>query len=602
MCNKDFTIIPTNDCDMNCEFCHENKKEYRIDLTNEQLELFINKIVNQLDDVTNGIPISLFGGEPLLNKKSIIFLSKHKYAKYMDLRIFTNLNKFEFDDLYIFSSFKKVSINTNLDIFQNKLFYKTKKYQIIKYLKENTNVDVKPHCIISKEKMGNLLYYAPKLKTQSQYMKNIGLLFDIIFPQPNDYTINDYVNLITFYNYINDEELFNYNIYKIVNFIDFIDSDFIQKDDCNIKSCNELTIDNKGKIIPCRRFYNYQYTEKEIEQIELDSKKCSTCKFNSFCEVCKYSHHGVDNTHLKCNRVYNILKALELIELKGLKEIDEDLFTLSIVVGNKCDKNCYFCYMDKTNNEKIDLKNLESFLINNYWKINDLDTLLGGEPLLYLNEKYEFLKKYFDQLHIISNTYSKNEYVKNNSDFIKITMSIQDKYLEKLNYDYYINNLEGSLILLNNEVLKNILNTIKILEKNNIEYKFIELYSYKPGDNLIDENNVKDIIKLSSIFKNFKKASYKHIKDEKCIYKKINIDKNKVTVCGTLYYGAEYIKENEKYILSYDLKSYMINKHDIIDKLKQLKNINNNTCIANQYCVYENINVCEKIMEGINDK
>ena len=119
---------------------------------------------------------------------------------------------------------------------------------------------------------------------------------------------------------------------------------------------------------------------------------------------------------------------------------------------------------------------------------------------------------------------------------------------------------------------------------------------------MIDENNVKDIIKLSSIFKNFKKASYKHIKDEKCIYKKINIDKNKVTVCGTLYYGAEYIKENEKYILSYDLKSYMINKHDIIDKLKQLKNINNNTCIANQYCVYENINVCEKIMEGINDK
>ena len=595
MCNKDFTIIPTNTCDMNCEFCHENKKEYRIDLTNKQLELFINKIVNQLDDIKNGIPISLFGGEPLLNKENIIFLSKHKYARYMDIRIFTNLNKFEFDDLYIFSSFKKVSINTNLDVFQNKLFYKTKKYQIIKYLKENTNVDVKPHCIISKEKMGNLLYYAPKLKTQLQYMKNIGLLFDIIFPQQDDYTIDDYVNLITFYNYINDETIFNLNISKIIYFIELIGSNTFQMDKCNLSSNDELTIKSDGSIIPCRRFYNYNFSKSEIDKIEENAKKCNTCKFNSFCEVCKYSHYGIDNTPLKCNRVYNILKALELIELKGIKKIDEDLFTLSIVVGNKCDKNCYFCYMDKTNNEKIDLKNLESFLINNYWKINDLDTLLGGEPLLYLNEEYEFLKKYFDQLHIISNTYSKNEYVKNNSDFIKITMSIQDEHLEKLNYMYYRDNLESSLILLNNEVLKNIFNTIKLLEENKIEYRFIELYSYKHGDNLVDKNNIKDIIKLSSIFKNFKKASYKRIKDEKCIYKKINIDKNKVTVCGTLYYGAEVCGEKDKYILSYNLNKYIINKKDIESCVKSLNNIEGGVCIANKYSVYENLNICNLI-------
>lgn len=602
MNNKDFTIIPTNACDMKCEFCHEKNKKCRIDLKNNDIDSFLNSIIKNIDDIEEGIPISLFGGEPLLNKGSLIFLSEHKYAKYIDIRIFTNLNNFDFEDLYFLSSFKKATINTNLDVFQDRLFYKTKKYKIIKYIQENTNINLIPHCIISKDKMEKILYYAPKLKIQKEYMKDINLYFDVIFPDKNDYDINDYVNLITFYKYIDDESLFHFNIYKIVNFIDFINSDYIGQEKCDINSCNELTMDNKGKILPCRRFYNYQYTETEIKKIELNSKKCNNCKFNNFCEVCKYSHHGIDNTNLKCRRVYNILKALEYIELKGLNKIDDELFILSINVGNKCDKKCSFCYVDKNNPETINLKNLKSFIKNNYWKIKELDTLLGGEPLLYLNEEYEFLKQYFDELHIISNTYSKNEYVKNNHDFIKITMSIQDGFLNKLNYEYYKKNIECSLVLLNNDVLDNIFEIIKMLEMHNINYKFTELYSYRKGDNLLDDTKIKDVIKISKMFKNIDKACIKSDNDDQCIYKKINIDKNKVTVCGTLYYGAEVLGEKEKYILSYNLKNYIINKDDIYKKISNLNKLDKDVCIANQYSVYENIDIRKKILEELNDR
>jgi|GEM_PF-3635686 len=600
--NKDFSIIPTTKCDMKCEFCHEKNNNKIIELKNEEVDIFIQNIVKKINNIEDGIPISLFGGEPLLNKGIIKYLSEHKLSKYFDIRIFTNLNKFEFDDLFLLSSFKKVTISTNLDVFQNKLFYKTKKYNKIKYLCENTNIDIRVHCIISKDKSNKLLYYAPKLKKQINYLKEIGLLFDIIFPQENDYTIDEYVNIITFYNYMGDNELFNYNIYKIINFIELTNKKSGPLEFCNINSCEELTLKPDGEIVPCRRFYNKVFTEKEILEIEEKAKKCEECKFSFFCEPCKYSHYGIDNTSLKCNRVINILKALEKIELKGYNKIDEDLFILSINIGNKCNKNCSFCYIDKNNSETIDLKRLKSFLKNNYWKIDDLDTLLGGEPLLYLNEEYEFLKEYFDELHIISNTYCKNEYVRNNSDFIKITMSIQDNKLEKLNFNYYKGNIESSLILLNNEVLDDIFNVIKLLELNNIKYRFIELYSYKKGDNLIENIKLNNILKISKIFKNIKNATFKFKKNEKCINKKINIDKNKLTLCGTLFYGAEFNKVGEKYILSDNLEKYIINKEDIIKITKKLRKINENVCIANQYCVYENIDICEKIRRTIYDK
>ena len=110
----ELTIIPTNACNFNCAYCYQKEPYfYMSDITARSIILYIEKNLHKYD----GLLISWFGGEPLLEKNLIITMMeqiravcrKHKKPLYSSI----TTNGYELDE----STFSSL-IKTHLRFYQ----------------------------------------------------------------------------------------------------------------------------------------------------------------------------------------------------------------------------------------------------------------------------------------------------------------------------------------------------------------------------------------------------------------------------------------------------------------------------------------------------
>lgn len=575
MNKNEYTIILNNRCNRKCSYCHQEHSHEEI--RNEDILNFLYKMNSKTNENIN---LTIFGGEPLLSKDKIELISKTEFSDKINLLMYTNLDYFKEDDYTFLKKFKEVIIRTEFNIMTDKLFFRTKKYQTIESIKNVGNVIIQVHSLISKENVDKILFYVPFILKYRKYLCGINLLFDIVFPSENDFNEKEFLNIINFVHLI-PENLLSSNLYKLKYFLekDRIRNSFCSNN-CNIRSNSELTLKYDGTIIPCRRFSNYNYSEMEIDEIEFSHKECEKCLFNFYCDECKYSYYGISNKGLKCNRIKNIIKAYEFFLLN--KYHIPKFYNFSIILGIKCNSSCYFCQRN-LNIKDLDLFKLKTFLKNNYYRLN-LDTVIGGEPLLYLNEKYEFFNDYFDEINIISNLSFRNEYVHNNPN-LKITVSIQNKNFKNLEWDYYRNNIIEVLILLNNEVIEIIDDIMSFLMERKIKFRFIDLFCYKTIDfiSLSDENKtkLKEIKTKYSVFVNKKNKNY-----YECVLTKLNIVDDKLTLCYSLYEPLSLVNLEKNVVISEEINEYIINDLEVenkVNNLYKLLNFNSKKCISSYF-------------------
>lgn len=80
--NKKFTaiVVMNLDCNLACKYCFEGQRKGRFYMTKETADLFFEFVKNNVLSDKEEITITFYGGEPLLSKELIIYISKKMKA------------------------------------------------------------------------------------------------------------------------------------------------------------------------------------------------------------------------------------------------------------------------------------------------------------------------------------------------------------------------------------------------------------------------------------------------------------------------------------------------------------------------------------------
>ena len=68
------TINPTETCNFACKYCYEN---HVLNKMSEKTQKEILKLVGNKIEKSTGLYVSWFGGEPLINRECLLYLSKN---------------------------------------------------------------------------------------------------------------------------------------------------------------------------------------------------------------------------------------------------------------------------------------------------------------------------------------------------------------------------------------------------------------------------------------------------------------------------------------------------------------------------------------------
>lgn len=571
---KEITLNITNKCNKHCSFCYQKHGEKFID--SETALSFLNKYNDE------DINLTLFGGEPFENKEFIKCLNNNSLNNKINLLIYSNMELLDISDIIeLFGNFKSVEIRTNIDnIFNNELFYKTDKIKKIKFIRKNFNVIIRTHSVLTKEILHNIETYLPKLIKMSDELKNLGIIFTLEFPSSNDYSPREIYNLLSMFYYLGHLNIFSSEIHNIYNFFNK-ENQIKHSNECNPKALNEITMDVDSSIYLCRRLSQNKISNEKIDEILNNSLECKNCNFNNICDVCKFSYFGDgDNKKFKCKRISNIMDGLNLYLNLGPIKL-HNLYNYQVIITNKCNKQCSFCYFEK-NNQSSKPEDIEMFIKSNFWYLDELDSIIGGEPLIELDFRYDFLKKYVDNAVLITNLSIKNKYVQKNHEFFKLKYSIHDGNIDSEMIDYYYHNLYGVNLTMSNETISKINEIIKKCnEYDNIQViDRIELYRYSKNDNIITNKNRIVNKSFNNVF-NIKKKKY-NTDNFKCFRSKICINIDKITVCNTLFLGAKQNGEEEQYILFNKLHDADLSNINLEEKIPN-GTFDETKCIASIY-------------------
>lgn len=297
-----FTIFLTGDCNLDCKYCYEGEKQkdYMSIETADKVVDFISYQINKISSIKNNrIIIVLYGGEPLLNIKTLKYLMNRldsKIDKNFRYDLTTNGTILNDDSLDILEQIGSISVSVdggkkvhdfNRTFKNNKGSFDIVKKNIEKML--HRGIDIRLRGTYTPETC-NYLYESVKelisLKTNSI----------VIHPDlyNENWTENHFEEIFSQIKKMCEDEV----IIKNHDRISIIDnSDFCQEvGDC-FGGVSEFSIDCDGTIYPCSRAVgeeefiignvqdNYLDTDKINEFFTLNDShnECNECTRKDFC-------------------------------------------------------------------------------------------------------------------------------------------------------------------------------------------------------------------------------------------------------------------------------------------------------------------------------
>lgn len=552
----EYMIVLSRDCNRikKCSFCYQ-KNDFNKKVVNEEAVLNFLSNINE-----NKYSVSIVGGEPLIHKELVLKILNHKNVINLnDILLYTNLDLLDNSIIDIINK-NKVKVKTNLDfLIGDKLFFKNIKFNLLnKIIKKET------HFIIDRYNLDKLLSFSNLIKKFKDKLFLLNFKFHLLNPTKDDLNDEEYIKIINFYNEIQEPDLFDSFIQAICN---FDNKYFLQKGSFkNVGNCFSDCLHNKKVLLPNGMITNCDYIQSNDHNIfsivEDNKKECSKCLFNSFCIPCQLNYNEIIKES-KCRRVLTIIKAYyRMMYIKKMEKPKS--YSLTINIGSKCNLNCKFCYNKNDNINQLNLIKLNLFLKDNYHLIKEVDSIAGGEPLLYLNEEYNFLFDYFEYLNVTTNLTIKNNWVLSNKNII-LNPSIHNYIdIKKMLFKIYKKNIGKVHIMLSISNLKNMKKILSVLNKLNLAYQFDFLFDYNDEEKKILEENfnlILEYIKNSELTLN----KFKN-RNKDCFKNRIHFFEDKVSICNLIMHFES--KELSSTDLKIETIDKIINNFNINGELK----------------------------------
>lgn len=373
---KNFTVYPTNRCQLNCDYCMNVN-------SNEDMTLETARKVVEIANNGSVESVTFFGGEPLINFKIIKYFVENLRENII-IRLTTNAILLQGEIADFLSSHKKVRVQISLDPDMKK---RSGNYEelildnVKKFIEKNKGIDriIEVNSVIRKE---NFEYY------KNYYYKFLinELEFDLI---NSSYPRQDTSDLKIWNELENDmiDKLSNGYRPQYCGFDGYIKvnlKDNMENDGCFFcESCDkEITIAPDGSLYACYQFYNYRkfkigHIDTSIDDelykiwLELENKRktqCASCNIYTTCRSgCSYNHYvnngmfGVNDKTVCEMRKLSFEAGKRIYEKvieKSSKMNISFLFTKNIYGKDKF-RNFTVNKLKKDMHEKSDIKLLE---------------------------------------------------------------------------------------------------------------------------------------------------------------------------------------------------------------------------------------------------
>ncbi|MFW6007955.1 MAG: radical SAM protein [archaeon] len=264
----------TNDCNLNCPYCYNQKKSYKKDkLDIKDFEYILNLSIKEYTNIS----ITFHGGEPLLMGKDwykqvgkMVEEKSKKFNKKINLYLQSNGTLIDQEWIDIFKD-NNIQVGLSFDGTNNDNTRKNTKKLVENFelLKEN---DILPSAalIIIDSKIDLIREY--------ELFNKLGIngKFDIVF---NADGVNEIYNNLNIKKIVKNYcDLFDYYVQRkngvvISQFYHFISAifDFKQiKNTCDNIVCNYkwVCIDSQGNMYPCGRVWPDNYTLGDIKELQ----------------------------------------------------------------------------------------------------------------------------------------------------------------------------------------------------------------------------------------------------------------------------------------------------------------------------------------------
>lgn len=481
-------IILTEKCNLNCKYCYQtNKKNISIDkeILLRRLDFLKEKLKN---NEFNSLYISLFGGEPLLEKEKIKLIIDY-FKEYNNVNFQITTNGLLFDEEYfnLFKSIKNnIEITISLDGREKGNILRTNKNNTkkiinnIQYLiKNNFNVNIFTciNKINKKYLLSDLNYFINKLKIPKISLFFVGCgvnkynSYDLSFKEKKEIMRN----LFPFYEK-------NYNIINIEN--DYLISKFFGQ--LNFKYYKPLNnnLNYVWVFQPNGFIYNF------ISNLGTNIEDCLQFQVDDKIPNLKeYFINKLINYNLIVPKEQIIKNSYELEMIANEKLYEQrsyELESMYFLVDEKCNLNCKYCYEKNKENNKMNLKDIDKFLkyLDDNYLCKTL-VLFGGEPTLNPEACIKILKEAPPEIYVsmstnglIFNKEIAQAFLERERTWLQI--SLDGKYetmKERLGenkelFDLIIKNIEQYKTLKNHQSENNILNFHITLTTENLKYLY----------------------------------------------------------------------------------------------------------------------------------
>ncbi|WDV45244.1 radical SAM protein [Clostridiaceae bacterium M8S5] len=320
----------SNDCNLRCKYCYGDGGSYGfmrqvmdIDMAKKTIDYWL-----RYANLNEKLSVIFFGGEPLLNKKVLVFSVNYineclkKFNKKTTYSITTNGTILDEDILTLFSEndFRvTVSIdgdetfhNDNRPYVSGKGSYITIKENIYKLIEKGINVSAR--LTLTHDKVKNLYESVNSIW-------NIGIdkvNFDLVISENETYKITheDIKDIkqqvsklanITYDSIINDN---NKVLQVLMRYVQAIHGKVVAQT-CGYNSLRALMVNTNGEVFRCHRLLgNDKFTAGNIEKgIDWDryttdvDLSCSTCWADSICNKCAQINYSCSGD---VKKVYDI--------------------------------------------------------------------------------------------------------------------------------------------------------------------------------------------------------------------------------------------------------------------------------------------------------
>jgi len=406
-------LIVSNICNFNCKNCHVfeiTKKQYKeklmsYDLMEESVKSFLSLAKNKNENVS----VSLYGGEPLLNKK-IYKLIENFSGESINWIINTNGSLINDENANFFKKYN-VDIHISCDgekevNDRNRKIGEKGSYELIlnalallkqKKVRRQINSYVMPENIDS---LDSLIDIALEYGVKKIYL-------DLFYSETNNIDskklLDSYSNVLltanekgikifgpwleAFLNYNKKEKKEKFNLVNNIN----VETD-------GTFYFNNFPLSRKAglKVSEMQSFFNSdKHLFFSLAVKKYFKNKCSACPLVDSCQgtaIFQYQYHTnkEEGYEFVCKFFQNFVPTLPS-ELKRLYS-SSSLNLVHVAINYVCNRDCSYCYAKGLSNEYKDIMSVENFSKLVGWlKNNDTYNLnfIGGEPSMNPNlEKF----------------------------------------------------------------------------------------------------------------------------------------------------------------------------------------------------------------------